>query len=242
MFRYFTVFFVLLAACLSAFAKPLPLPAHLTALASQNGQTLFQQAKFKGDYWALSQYYVTQKNLAYCGVASSVMTLNALQIEAPSTAVYAPFQLYTQENIFTPTVLKIITPTIINFQGVTLQELGQVLSTFDLQTEVVFANKATLAHFTKQAIAALKDKQKIILVNFHRATLGEKGVGHISPLAAYHAAQDRFLMLDVSRYKYPAIWVKSADLWRSMKTIDAVSKQHRGYVVVKRKARKKDQH
>jgi Phytochelatin synthase len=33
--------------------------------------------------------------------------------------------------------------------------------------------------------------------------IGQEQGGHISPLAAYDAETDRFLILDVSRYKYP---------------------------------------
>jgi len=39
------------------------------------------------DYWNLSMQFVTQKNQAYCGVASIVMVLNALSIPAPE---YSP--------------------------------------------------------------------------------------------------------------------------------------------------------
>jgi hypothetical protein len=44
-------------------------------------------------------------------------------------------------------------------------------------------------------------------VNYQRGALGQKESGHISPLAAYNAASDRFLILDVAAYKYPPVWV-----------------------------------
>lgn len=60
-------------------------------------------------------------------------------------------------------------------------------------------------------------------------------MGHISPLAAYDKVGDQFLILDVSRYKYPPVWVKAADLFAAMNTIDADnSTRTRGYVIVGR--------
>ena len=44
--------------------------------------------------------------------------------------------------------------------------------------------------------------------------------GHISPLAAYDADTDRFLILDVSRFKYPPVWVGTAELFTAMNTTD----------------------
>ena len=48
-----------------------------------------------------------------------------------------------------------------------------------------------------------------MLVNYLRSAIGQKTGGHISPLAAYNQETDSFLILDVSRYKYPPIWVKA---------------------------------
>jgi hypothetical protein len=44
----------------------------------------------------------------------------------------------------------------------------------------------------------------------------------------------RFLILDVSRYKYQPIWVKAADLWQAMATVDKVSGKTRGFALVSR--------
>ena len=51
-----------------------------------------------------------------------------------------------------------------------------------------------------------------VIVNYLRKALGEQTGGHISPLAAYDGKADRFLILDVARYKYPPVWVKTADI------------------------------
>ena len=47
-------------------------------------------------------------------------------------------------------------------------------------------------------------------MNYLRKAIGQERGGHISPLAAYDAKSDRFLILDVARYKYPPVWVKAS--------------------------------
>jgi hypothetical protein len=42
---------------------------------------------------------VTQKNRAYCGVASIVMVLNAFGVEGPPTPEFEPFNTFTQDNV-----------------------------------------------------------------------------------------------------------------------------------------------
>ena len=72
-----------------------------------------------------------------------------------------------------------------------------------------------------------------MIVNYLRKALGEETGGHISPLAAYDAKADRFLILDVARYKYPPVWVKAADLFAAMDTPDAANdNKTRGFVLV----------
>ncbi len=62
--------------------------------------------------------------------------------------------------------------------------------------------------------------------------MGQERGGHISPLAAYHEETDRFLILDVARYKYPPVWVEAATLWEAMNTMDTTAGKTRGFVTV----------
>ncbi len=78
----------------------------------------------------------------------------------------------------------------------------------------------------------LKQSENFIIINYLRRAMGQKRGGHISPIAAYNKETDRFLILDVSRYKYPPVWVKTADLWKAMNTVDPVSGKTRGFVLV----------
>ena len=51
-------------------------------------------------------------------------------------------------------------------------------------------------------------------------------------MAAYHEGTDRFLVLDVARFRYPPYWAKAEDLFKAMNTTDLDSGKSRGYVVV----------
>lgn len=62
-----------------------------------------------------------------------------------------------------------------------------------------------LNNFRQIAINVQEINNGYIFVNFLRSALGEQGSGHMSPLAAYDKKTDRFLMLDVARYRYKAI-------------------------------------
>jgi hypothetical protein len=74
-----------------------------------------------------------------------------------------------------------------------------------------------------------------VLVNYLRSAIGQERGGHISPVAAYDADTDRLLVLDVSRYKYPPVWVEAAALFEAMDTPDADNADRsRGFLVVGR--------
>lgn len=205
------------------------------AQVSDPARQLFKDALTVEDFWGSLRYFVTQKELSYCAIASSVVVLNSLDIPAPANPDLYPYQLFNQDNIFTDQVLKIISPTIVGYQGTTLDELNQLLSTFTVNVERVYASNSGVDKFRSDAIAALKSPNKRLLVNFDRKALQQEGGGHVSPVVAYHEAQDRFLVLDVARYKLPSYWVKSEHLFKAMSGIDDRAKRSRGYVIVGKK-------
>jgi hypothetical protein len=72
---------------------PIPLP-------QAQGQALLVESVHRADYGPLSQEFVTQANLAYCGPASIVMVLNSLGVPAPVVPGYRSYRFWTQDNIF----------------------------------------------------------------------------------------------------------------------------------------------
>jgi hypothetical protein len=225
----------ILGLCLAnggALAQRLPLPTNLIDLDSAEGEQLLIESQARRDYFPLSTQFVTQDNLAYCGVASMVMVLNALNIPAPETPNLGTFRMFTQENFFNEKTQKVLSVEVVSKQGMTLEQLGAFLETYPVDAQVYHAENSSLEEFRKLAIQNLKEPNNYLLVNYLRSTIGQERGGHISPVAAYHESTDRFLILDVSRYKYPPIWVSATDLWNSMNTTDSTSNKTRGFVLI----------
>ena len=69
-----------------------------------------------------------------------------------------------------------------------------------------------------------------MIVNYKRAEVGQRGGGHISPLGAYDAESDSFLVLDVNPAAAGWVWMSTATLVRGMRTFDTI--ENRGYILV----------
>src|SRR5688500_17997083 len=122
----------LLAAVLVGFgtaaaAETLPLPEHLISLDSERGSKLLIESEAVDAYWPLSIQFVTQKNQAFCGVATIVMLLNALDVPAPTTPEFEPFRTFTQDNVLNEATEKILPQAILARQGMTLDQLGELI-------------------------------------------------------------------------------------------------------------------
>ena len=221
----------LLAPAAAALAEPvraIPLP-------ESQGQTLLLQSVDRADYGPLAEQFLTQANLAYCGVASMVMVLNSLAVPAPAAAGYGSYRFWTQENAFeSATTRAVLAPELVARQGMTLDPLRALLASLGLQARAIHGDRLSQAQFRLLLRSNLSNPSDRLLVNYDRQALGQAGGGHISPLAAYHAATDRVLILDVARYRYPSVWVPLADLWQAIRSTDSSSGRSRGLVVVKR--------
>lgn len=76
-------------------------------------------------------------------------------------------------------------------------------------------------------------------VSYSRAALGQTGSGHFSPVGGYSSygnAGGYVLILDVARFKYPSYWVSVESLYESLRPVDPVTKQPRGYSLLRRPA------
>ncbi|NMG74507.1 phytochelatin synthase family protein [Aromatoleum diolicum] len=229
---------MLLAACLSlpcgaAIGRTLPLPAGLVSLGSEQGAHLLLDSEARQAYWPLSLQFVTQKTQTYCGVATIVMVLNALEVPAPTAPGIEPFTAFDQDNFFNERTDAILLRPVLAKIGMTLDQIGGLLGAYSVKADVRHAGDGGLDEFRTLAVRYLGTPGRYVIVNYLRRTIGQESGGHISPLAAYDADTDRFLILDVSRYKYPPVWVKAADLYAAMNTPDSDNENRtRGYVLV----------
>ena len=216
-----------------AHADTLPLPQSLTGFSTPDGEAYFAESDAREAYFPLASNFLTQKTQAYCGVASIVMVLNALGVPAPPVPEYAPYRTFTQDNVLNEQTDAVLPRDVLARQGMTLDQIGGILATQPVKAEVHHASMSSVDKFRKLASAYLGEPGHFVIVNYLRKAMGEQTGGHISPLAAYDAKADRFLILDVARYKYPPVWVKTSDIFDAMNTEDAANdNKTRGYVLV----------
>lgn len=201
-------------------AEALPLPDPLVSATTPQGRRLLAQSTARADHMPLTAAFEPQQRRAFCGVASAVVVLNALRPTRPRL---------TQDLFFSdwPSELKV------SFQGMSLRELAAVLRQHGADARAVFAQDTSLQAFRAVAMANLSHAGDYVLVNYERGALGQREGGHISPLAAYTASSDQFLLLDVAAHRYPPTWVSAAALWRAMNTLDRASGDSRGFVLVR---------
>lgn len=214
-----------------ALTQTLPLPQTLTPLPSLQGEQLLHTSQAQADFISLSSQFITQDNQAFCGIASAVMVLNALGVPAPLAPAWKR-NYFTQDNLFNAETETVISRQQIERQGLTLAQLAAILERYPVNAEIHYGGDLSLNAFRQMVSQNLKQSGNFVLVNYSRRAIGQEGGGHISPLAAYNATQDQFLILDVSRYKYPSVWVSAKSLWEAIKTTDPVSQKTRGVVLI----------
>jgi len=233
MAKRFVAGLLLALAVTAAQAQTLKLPDNLVGFSSPAGEADFAEADAREAYFPLSSNFLTQTTQAFCGVASIVMVLNALGVPAPSVPEYEPYHTYTQDNVLNASTEAILPREMIAKQGMTLDQIGGILGTVPVKAEVHHAADSSVDEFRKLASAALSQPGHFVIVNYLRKAIGQEIGGHISPLAAYDSKSDRFLILDVARYKYPPVWVTAADLYGAMNTTDKDNEgKTRGFVLV----------
>lgn len=235
--RKFILLFAFISACCTAGARAetLPLSDNLIALDSTSGEELLLGAEAMRDYFPLSIHFTTQIHPAYCGPATIAMVLNALDMPRPPSNMTIGLGMFDQENIFTPAAQKVKASSAVQKAGMTLDELGALLSAHKLKVDVTHAGDSSADEFRRIASQILADDENFVLVNYLRKSIGQEKGGHISPLGAYDADTDRFLILDVSRYKYPPVWVEAGTLFSAMDTTDSDNfSKTRGFIVVGR--------
>lgn len=204
-----------------------PLPEGLVSLDVTPGRMLLQDSLFIADYDDLADAFEPQIRRAYCGVASSVVVLNAMR--------KSDLRL-TQSTFFTDAAQRVRSELRVSVAGMSLAELGELLRAHGADITLYHAADIPIETFRTVARDNLRTRGDFVLVNYQRAKLGQGEIGHISPLAAYNSDSDRFLILDVASHKFPHTWVKTEDLWHAMNTLDPSSGRTRGFAVVREPA------
>ena len=207
-------------------AHPIPdvnsLPKRLIELDSSRGQMLLKYSLLKADYDLLTRYYEPQIYRSYCGVASGVISVNALKQQ----------KMLSQSSFFDGRPDRLRSSYRTFFGGMTLQDFKLLVGSHHLLTEHLHGGTFSLDEFRSRVKQNLLNNYDLLVVNYQRKRLGQKGGGHFSPLAAYHGPSDHVLILDVAQHRYPSVWVPLEMLWHAMNTHDSDSGLTRGFVEI----------
>jgi hypothetical protein len=196
---------------------------------SGEGQARLARAA-RADLDTLRAYFEAQTNNAFCGPASASIVLNALADE----------RRHTQESVVAKgrkTRAQVLGEPM-PFNGRTIRDGGYQLRQFD---EMLRANGATTRlvvademvsdeRLRHDLIDNLSRPGDYAIINYRRDLAGQPGGGHLSPLAAYDAATDSFLVLDVNPSVARWAWIPASALIRAMRSPDVA--ENRGYVTV----------
>ena len=234
------------------------LRAALVEWTTAESEARLSRASHKADFFPLSNHFISQDNSIFCGPVSSAIVLNALRLGkkeglpsdhssiADDERAWLwegadPFYgKYTPNNVLndrTKTRLEVLgKPILIGTEeksdfGLQLHQLAQVLRSHGLEVVTRVVDSGADASAIRHEVAAnLAARDDFVLVNYARSALGQPGGGHISPLGAYDARSDSFLIMDVNPNRAPWVWVAADDLIAAMRTFDTV--ENRGYLLV----------
>lgn len=220
------------AACLALLLTIPVWAANLVYLDTPMGAERLMAARNRQQFFLVEPYLDTQQNLAFCGPASMAAVLNSLGIPRPSGGALYPYRFFTQDNLFTPATQGIKSYAQVSAQGMTLAEFTAFLNALGVRAVSHYADGLEIEALRTLVKNTLADTKQRLVVNYSRKPLGQVGDGHLSPVAAYDAASDSVLVLDVAKFKYPPTWVPLDELLQAMRTTDPDSGRSRGMVLV----------
>ncbi|RPA98500.1 Phytochelatin-domain-containing protein [Choiromyces venosus 120613-1] len=205
---------------------------HLIGYDTPQGKRLFAKALAEGGleaFFPLSQQFLTQNEPAYCGIGTLCMILNALKVD-PTVTWRKPWRWFTQEMLDCCQPLEVVKE-----KGITLAEFSCLAKCNGLDAITRFADSTSFEAFHEAVKVCTFSSDQLMAVSYSRASLGQTGAGHFSPVGGYTSENGGMvLILDVARFKYPSYWVPIGMLFESLIPKDPATNQPRGYSMLRR--------
>lgn len=216
-------------------SQPLPKPPArpLISLDSQEGTALLQgcERQHLASLGGLMAEHQVQDRTLTCGTTSMGIVANDLDLPAPG------FRLTESE-------LEGLLPEAIRAQlampgvGLSLDNMELLAKRLGGETSrtslrPLSEDTGQLDRFRRECLESLASPDSHIIVNYDRSVLGQEGGGHFSPIAAYNAQEDRFLIYDTAAYRYTPVWVPARNLYQAMATFDSELQGPRGYLKIR---------
>lgn len=194
------------------------LPLTCIAFASTEGRQVFREALQLGymeAFFTLGPQLTTQDEPAFCGLASLVVALNALQVD-PGRVWKGRWRWYHE------TMLDCCVPLgRVVRNGITLHEFASIAECNAVQTHTRLAD-ATLS--IEELRATIRDctsrNDRVLVCAYARGRVQQTGEGHFAPIGGYHPERDLVLVLDTARFKYPPHWLPVSLLLEAMRAPD----------------------
>lgn len=224
------------AFCLAVSLAPLASArdAALLSFDSEEGMARLARAEARADFATLANHFEPQVNGVFCGPATAAIVLNAMHVQGTGQ------QRFTQESVIAKgrkTRAQVLgEPVIFNGRqikdyGYQLRQLDELLRAHGLVPRVVVVDDRVSEAEVRAALAEnLARRGDFVVVNYRRGSVGQEGGGHFSPLGAYDAATDSFLVLDVNPASAGWAWIPAPALIGGMRTFDTV--ENRGFILV----------
>jgi len=237
-------------------ARPVQAPS-LLAFASEEGVSRLSRATAKADFATLANQFEAQSNAAFCGPTTAAIVLNALagasadlprdrsrlrseDLKHLPGSVDLTLPRFTQDNVFdkSPKTRSQVLGEPIVIDGKPIRDIGFQVRQLDALLKAHGAATRLVIVSASISEGEIRDDLRrnlelhgdYVIVNYTRAAVGQPGGGHISPLGAYDAPSDSFLVLDVNPASAGWVWMPTATLVKGMRTFDTT--ENRGYIVV----------
>ncbi|TMH29501.1 MAG: phytochelatin synthase [Betaproteobacteria bacterium] len=229
----------------------------LVPFSSDEGLARLARSNAKVDFPALANQFEPQSNAAFCGPTSAAIVLNAARGRSADLPrdrsrlraedlQYVPnnydptIPRFTQDNVITKgqkTRAQVLgEPLAINGKqikdfGYQVRQLDEMLKANGVSTRLtVVDDTKTEQDIRAELVANLQRRGDYIIVSYLREAVGQRGAGHISPVGAYDAESDSFLVLDVNPASAGWVWMPTKTLVKGMRTFDTV--ENRGYILI----------
>ena len=229
----------------------------LVPFTTDEGMARFARATGRVDFPALANQFEAQSNFAFCGPATAAIVLNAVRgrdrdLPRDRSRLRADDLLHLPIDA-DPTLPRHTQDSVIDkgaktraqvlgeprtLDGKQVRDFGYQLRQFDeLLRAHGLATRLSVVDDSKpeqevraELVRNLGQRGDYVVVNYRRQDVGQPGGGHISPLGAYDAHSDSFLVLDVNPASQSWVWIPAATLVKGMRTFDTV--ENRGYILV----------
>jgi hypothetical protein len=229
----------------------------LVPFSSDEGLVRLVRSTAKVDFPVLANQFEAQSNPAFCGPTSAAIVLNAVRgrsADLPRDRSrlreedlrYVPkdydptIPRFTQDNVITKgqkTRAQVLgEPLTINGKQVTdygyeIRQLDEMLRANGAMTKLTIVDDSKVEQDIRaELVENLKRRGDYVIVAFLREAVGERGGPHISPVGAYDAESDSFLVLDVNPAIADWVWMPTRTLVKGMRTFDKI--ENRGYILV----------